>query len=78
MSWVRSPAAALLLALPLSLAAQDASQPTYLVLLRVTPGKPFVYHSGSAWTLGNGGSRTRADWDRYDAAEPVTFAVPRP
>ncbi len=48
----------------------------HLALLRVTPGKPFVYHSGSAWNLGNGGFRTRADWDRYVAAAPVSFAVP--
>jgi hypothetical protein len=47
----------------------------HLALLRVTPGKPFVYYSGSAWSLGNGGFRTRADWDRYAAAEAVTFGV---
>lgn len=48
----------------------------HLALLRVTPGKPFVYYSGSAWSLGNGRFRTRADWDRYAAAEQVTFAPP--
>jgi hypothetical protein len=48
----------------------------HLALLRVTPGKPFVYYSGSAWSLGNGGFRTHADWDRYAAAERVKFAVP--
>ena len=48
----------------------------HLALLRVTPGKPFVYYSGSAWNLGNGGFRNRADWDRYAAAEPVQFTVP--
>jgi hypothetical protein len=47
----------------------------HLVLLRVEPGKPFVYYSGSAWSKGQGGFRTRADWDRYVAA-PVSFAVP--
>jgi hypothetical protein len=48
----------------------------HLALLRVTPGKPFVYYSGSAWSLGNGGFRTRADWDRYVAAEKVAFGAP--
>jgi hypothetical protein len=48
----------------------------HLALLRVTPGKPFVYYSGSAWSLGNGGYRTRADWDRYVAAERVEFGAP--
>lgn len=27
--------------------AEDADN--YLVLIRVTPGKPFVYYSGAAW-----------------------------
>ncbi|MDV3457797.1 DUF4861 family protein [Sphingomonas sp. HF-S4] len=48
----------------------------HLALLRVTPGKPFVYYSGAAWSLGNGGFRTRADWDRHVGAEKVTFTVP--
>jgi hypothetical protein len=48
----------------------------FLVLLKVQPGKPFVYYSGSAWSKGQGGFRTRADWDRYAAAEPVDFRVP--
>ena len=48
----------------------------YLVLLNVTPGKPFVYYSGSAWDLGQGGFRTRAAWDAYVAAEKVTFTPP--
>ncbi len=48
----------------------------HLVLLKVTPGKPFVYYSGSAWSLGQGGFRKREDWDRYAAAAPVDFTVP--
>ncbi len=55
---------------------QDADN--YLVLLRVTPGKPFVYYSGSAWSRGQGGFTTRAAWDAHAAAEPVDFAVPGP
>lgn len=53
---------------------QDADN--HLVLLRVNPGKPFVYYSGSAWNLGQGGFRTRAAWDRYAAAEPLDFKLP--
>lgn len=54
---------------------QDADN--HLVLLRVLPGKPFVYYSGSAWSLGQGGFRNREAWDRYAAAEPLAFALPR-
>jgi len=49
----------------------------YLVLLKAMPGKPFVYYSGSAWNLGQDRIRTRADWDRLVAAEPVDFTVPK-
>ena len=49
----------------------------YLVLLKVTPGKPFVYYSGSAWSLGPNRFQTRAAWDRVAAAEPVDFTVPK-
>jgi hypothetical protein len=55
---------------------QDADN--YLVLLRVTPGKPFVYYSGSAWTLGQDGFKDRAAWDRYAAGEPADFTPPSP
>lgn len=54
---------------------QDADN--HLVLLRVTPGKPFVYYSGSAWDLGQGGFRTRAAWDRYAAEAALDFKLPR-
>lgn len=47
-----------------------------LLLLRVTPGKPFVYYSGSAWSKGEGNIRSRADWDGYVAGEKLDFAVP--
>jgi len=49
----------------------------HLVLLRVTPGKPFVYYSGSAWSLGQGGFHSREAWDRYAAAERLDFRLPR-
>ncbi|WP_288936012.1 DUF4861 family protein [uncultured Sphingomonas sp.] len=53
---------------------QDAD--TYLVLVRVTPGKPFVYYSGSAWSRGRGGFTTRAHWDAYVRDERLDFTVP--
>lgn len=49
----------------------------HLVLLNVTPGEPFVYYSGSAWSLGQGGFRTRDAWDRYAATEKLVFSLPR-
>lgn len=49
----------------------------YLVLLRVTPGKPFVYYSGSAWNKGLGGFQTRTAWDAYARGEQLDFTVPR-
>ena len=54
---------------------QDADN--HLVLLKVTPGKPFVYYSGSAWSLGEGGFHSREAWDRYAAAERLDFRLPR-
>jgi hypothetical protein len=48
----------------------------FLVILKVTPGKPFVYYSGSAWDKGQGGFRTRAAWDGYAASTPLDFRPP--
>jgi hypothetical protein len=47
-----------------------------LFLIRVTPGRPFVYYSGSAWSKGSGGFDTREKWNAYAANEPLDFAVP--
>lgn len=54
---------------------QDADND--LVLLKVEPGKPFVYYSGSGWSLGQDNVRDRAAWDRLVAAERVDFAAPK-
>jgi hypothetical protein len=48
----------------------------FLVILKVSPDKPFVYYSGSAWDKGEGGFRTRAAWDSYAASTPLDFRVP--
>ena len=55
---------------------QDADN--HLVLLTVQPGKPFVYYSGSAWSLGEDRITDRAAWDRLAAVERVDFDVPKP
>ncbi len=44
----------------------------YLVLVKVTPGKPFVYYAGSAWSKGLD-FHTKADWDAYVKAAPTDF-----
>lgn len=53
---------------------QDADN--HLVLLKVTPGKPFVYYSGSAWSKGTGDFRTQQAWDRYAGNEQLDFKIP--
>jgi hypothetical protein len=42
----------------------------YLVLVRVTPGKPFVYYEGAAWSKGLD-FHDKAAWQAYvDAQRP--------
>jgi hypothetical protein len=53
---------------------QDADN--HLVLVKVTPGKPFVYYSGSAWSRGMGEFRTKAAWDSYARDEQLDFTIP--
>jgi len=53
---------------------QDADN--HLVLLNVTPGKPFVYYSGSAWSKGMGDFRTQEAWERYAGGEALDFKIP--
>lgn len=44
-----------------------------LVLVRVTPGKPFVYYAGSAWDRGLD-FKSRAEWEAYLKAQKLNFA----
>lgn len=44
----------------------------YLVLVRVEPGKPFVYYVGAAWDKGLD-IHSAADWDAYVAAQKPDF-----
>lgn len=50
--------------------AEDADN--YLVLVRVTPGRPFVYYGGAAWDRG-GDFATRESWETYVAAQRPDF-----
>lgn len=44
----------------------------YLVLVRVEPGKPFVYYMGAAWDKGLD-VHSAAEWDAYVAAQKPDF-----
>ena len=48
----------------------------HLVLVKATPGRPFVYFSGSGWSKGEGGFRTRAAWDAYARDIKLNFSPP--
>lgn len=48
----------------------------HLVLVRVMPGEPLVYFSGSAWSRGEGGFTSRAAWDAYASGERLNFKPP--
>jgi hypothetical protein len=44
----------------------------YLVLLKVTPGQPFAYYLGAAWSHGLD-FKTRGDWEAYVADHAARF-----
>lgn len=44
----------------------------YLVLIRVQPGKPFVYYMGAAWDKGLD-FHSRAEWEAYVQAQAPDF-----
>lgn len=47
----------------------------YLVLLRVMPGKPFVYYMGATWSKA-GTFADRPAWEAYVKGEKAGFAIP--
>ncbi len=53
--------------------AEDADN--YLILVRVQPGKPFVYYSGAAWD-GGGDFVTKGAWQAYVDAQRPEFKPP--
>jgi hypothetical protein len=44
----------------------------YLVMVKVTPGKPFVYYAGSCWSKGLD-FHTKAEWETYVKSAPTDF-----
>ena len=44
----------------------------HLVLLRVTPGEPFVYYAGAAWDKG-GEIHSQGEWEAYVAGQRADF-----
>ncbi|HVJ02966.1 MAG TPA: glycoside hydrolase family 88 protein, partial [Sphingomonas sp.] len=50
--------------------AEDAEN--YLMLVRVQPGKPFTYYTGSAWSRG-GDFATRAAWEKHVTEQKFAF-----
>ncbi|MFT3996927.1 MAG: glycoside hydrolase family 88 protein [Asticcacaulis sp.] len=51
--------------------AEDADN--YLILVRVTPGKPFVYYMGSAWD-GGLDFKSREGWDAFVKSQTFSFS----
>nr|WP_298093246.1 DUF4861 family protein [uncultured Sphingomonas sp.] len=61
---------------PATIVEQRDDADNHLFLVRVRPGKPFVYFSGSAWSKGAGGFDTREKWQAYAASQRLDFSVP--
>ncbi len=61
---------------PATIVAQRSDADNHLFLVRATPGKPYVYFSGSAWNHGAGGFTTRDAWNAYAADERLDFTPP--
>lgn len=57
---------------PKALVGVTEDYDNYLVLVRVTPGTPFVYYMGAAWDKGLD-FHTRAEWDSYVAEQKPDF-----
>jgi rhamnogalacturonyl hydrolase YesR len=49
----------------------------YIVLVNVTPDKPFVYYMGATWSKSRD-FHDRAAWERYVTAQTPDFVPPRP
>ncbi|MDC7684618.1 glycoside hydrolase family 88 protein [Asticcacaulis sp. BYS171W] len=57
---------------PASVVDIKADADNNLILIRVTPGKPFVYYIGSAWDQGLD-FHSREEWEAYVKAEKLSF-----
>lgn len=61
---------------PAMIVDQRGDFDNHLFMVRVTPGRPFVYYSGSAWDRGAGGFTTQAQWEAYAKGERLDFTPP--
>ena len=61
---------------PKMIVEQRDDADNHLFMIRVSPGKSFVYYSGSAWSKGVGGFDRQEKWTAYARAERLDFAVP--
>lgn len=61
---------------PAAFAGFAEDNDNYLILVRVKPGKPFVYYSGAAWD-GGPDFKSRADWQAYVDGQRPVFAPGR-
>lgn len=57
---------------PATIADVRADADNYLVLVKVMPGRPFVYYAGAAWSKGLD-FHSQAEWDAYVAAQKPDF-----
>jgi hypothetical protein len=48
----------------------------YIVLVKVTPGRPLVYYMGATWSKSRD-FHDRASWERYVMAQAPDFTPPR-
>jgi len=61
---------------PAMIVDQRSDFDNHLFLVRVSPGHPFVYYSGSAWDRGAGAFSTHDQWHRYAEGEHLDFTPP--
>lgn len=61
---------------PAAIVGVAGDSDNHLVLVRVVPGRPFVYYAGATWSRGKHAT-SRAAWEREVAEAPADFAVPR-
>jgi hypothetical protein len=57
---------------PASIVDITGDADNYLILVKVTPGKPFVYYAGSGWDQGLD-FHSRQDWEAYIKAQKPDF-----
>jgi hypothetical protein len=61
---------------PPSIVKLTQTREHFLALLRVIPGKPFVYYAGAGWSKGD--FRTPQEWEEYLSGYQADFSVNAP